>query len=74
VRQVQLDAYGPPSVLHVVEVPDPTPGPGEVLIATDASGITFVETQVRAGRSPRPGPLPEPPVVLGNGAGREEPL
>src|ERR1700726_1785791 len=66
-RQVQLDSYGPPSVLHVVEVPDLTPGDGEVLVRTEAAGITFIETQVRAGRSPRPGPLPKPPLVLGNG-------
>ena len=26
-RQVQLDAYGGPEVLHVVEVPDLRPGP-----------------------------------------------
>ncbi len=34
---------------------------------TAAAGITFVETQVRAGRSPRPGAGPTPPLVLGNG-------
>jgi NADPH:quinone reductase len=66
-RQIQLNEYGPPSVLHAVEVSDPTPGAGHVLVRTEAAGITFVETQVRAGRSPRPGPPPEPPLVLGNG-------
>ena len=66
-RQIRLDAYGGPEVLHVVEVADPLPGPGQVLVRTEAAGITFIETQVRAGRSPRPGPMPAPPLVLGNG-------
>jgi NADPH2:quinone reductase len=65
--QVQMAEYGPPSVLHLVEVPDAEPGPGQVAIRTAAAGITFVETQVRAGRSPRPGPGPALPAVLGSG-------
>jgi NADPH2:quinone reductase len=64
---VQLDVFGDPDVLHLVEAPDPTPGPGQVLIRTAAAGITFVETQVRAGRPPWPGPPPPLPLVPGNG-------
>jgi len=56
--QVRLDAFGGPDELHLVEVPDPVPGPGQVLVRTAAAGITFVETQVRAGRPPWPGPGP----------------
>lgn len=42
-----------------------------MLVEVDASGITFVDTQSRAGRDPRPGPPPPLPRVLGNGvAGR----
>ena len=66
-RQVQIDVYGGPEVLHLIEVPDPQPGAGQVVVRTAAAGITFVETQVRAGRSPRPGPGPALPIVLGNG-------
>lgn len=65
--QVRLDAFGGPDELHPVEVPDPVPGPGQLLVRTAAAGITFVETQVRAGRPPWPGPGPALPVVLGNG-------
>jgi len=66
-HQVQMEEYGGPAVLHLVEVPDAEPGPGQVAVRTAAAGITFVETQVRAGRSPRPGPGPALPAVLGNG-------
>lgn len=66
--QVQIDEHGAPEVLHLVEVPDPVPGPGQVLIEADAIGITFIETQMRAGRSPRPGgDALALPAVLGNG-------
>jgi NADPH2:quinone reductase len=65
--QVRLDAFGGPEELHLVEVPDPVLGAGQVLVRTAAAGITFVETQVRAGRPPWPGPGPALPVVLGNG-------
>jgi NADPH2:quinone reductase len=70
-RQVQIDTFGGPEVLHLVEVPDPAPGPGQVLVRTAVAGITFVETQVRAGRPPWPGGGPALPVVLGNGVAGE---
>jgi NADPH2:quinone reductase len=50
--QVQMAEYGAPAVLHLVEVPDAEPGPGQVAIRTAAAGITFVETQMRAGQPP----------------------
>jgi NADPH:quinone reductase len=66
-HQVQMAEYGDPDVLHLVEMPDAEPGPGQVAIRAAAAGITFVETQVRAGRPPWPGPGPALPAVLGNG-------
>ncbi len=66
-HQVQMEEYGAPDVLHLIEVPDAEPGPGQVAVRTAAAGITFVETQVRAGRPPWPGPGPDLPAVLGNG-------
>jgi NADPH2:quinone reductase len=56
-------------VLEVAEVPDPRPGSGEVVIDVDIAGVTFVETQVRAGRAPNPRMLPQLPAILGNGVG-----
>ncbi|WP_433501221.1 zinc-binding dehydrogenase [Sphaerimonospora sp. CA-214678] len=66
-RAVVMERFGGPEVLRVREVEDPEPGPGQVLVAVEYAGITFVETQVRAGSGPwgRP-PLPRIP---GNGVG-----
>jgi NADPH:quinone reductase len=61
--------FGPPSVLIPEEVPDPVPGPGEVVIGVEVANVTFVETQVRAGRAPHPAMLPSLPAILGNGVG-----
>lgn len=66
-RAVVMREFGPPEVLAGAEVPDPVPGPGQVLIEVEAAGITFVETQVRAGRAPNPAMLPALPAILGNG-------
>lgn len=66
---VVLASFGPPGNLTVAEVPDPVPGPGQVLVDVHIANITFVETQVRAGRPPNPAMLPRLPTVLGNGVG-----
>lgn len=63
-RAVVLRAYGGPEALVAEEVPDPVPGPGQVLIEVAVAGVTFVETQVRADRGPRRAELP---AILGNG-------
>lgn len=66
---VMLAEFGPPSVLMPAELPDPAPGPGQVVVEAAFAGITFVETQVRAGRPPNPAMAPALPAVLGNGVG-----
>jgi NADPH2:quinone reductase len=64
-----LHIFGPPSVLVVENVADPVPGPGHVSIDVQFAGITFVETQIRAGKPPNPAMLPTLPTILGNGVG-----
>ncbi|RKQ87255.1 NADPH2:quinone reductase [Solirubrobacter pauli] len=61
-RAVWLRAFGPPANLVVGEAPDPE---GEAIEVAYAN-ITFVETQVRAGRGPFPVNLP---MIPGNGVG-----
>src|ERR1700758_979893 len=69
VRAVIVRAFGPPRVLEPAVAADPRPGTGEVVIDVEFAGVTFVETQIRAGRPPRPEMLPALPAILGNGVG-----
>ena len=41
--------FGDVDVMRWVELPDPVPGPGELLVRVHASGINFAETRMRAG-------------------------
>lgn len=66
-RAVVAVQPGPPSVLEVVDLPDPVPAAGQVLVDVEIAAITFIDTQMRAGTSPR-SPVPFP-IVLGNGIG-----
>ena len=68
-RAVVMREFGPPEVLQPAEIAEVTAAPGEVVVDVDLCGVTFVETQIRAGRPPRPEMLPALPAVLGNGVG-----
>ena len=68
-RAVVLRAFGPPERLVAEEVPLPEPGPGQVRVDVEAASITFVETQIRAGRPPHAHMAPALPAILGNGVG-----
>ncbi|WP_406170875.1 zinc-binding dehydrogenase [Streptomyces sp. NBC_00996] len=48
-RAAQVKAFGGPEVLVPVEIADPVPGPGEVVIDVAYADTIFVETQVRSG-------------------------
>ncbi|WP_406331077.1 zinc-binding dehydrogenase [Streptomyces sp. NBC_00203] len=65
-RAVQVKAFGGPEVLVPVEVPDPVPAPGEVLIDVAYADTIFVETQVRSGWGLDYFPV-TPPYVPGGG-------
>jgi len=42
-KTVQFDHYGGPEVLHSVEVPDPVPGPEDVLISVKATTVNHLD-------------------------------
>lgn len=46
-RAVVQDRYGPPEVLHIVELERPVPGDGEVLIRVRASTVSQTDTHLR---------------------------
>jgi NADPH2:quinone reductase len=47
VRAVQIEEFGGPEVLRVVDVPEPSPGDGEVLIEVSRAGMNFADTHQR---------------------------
>jgi NADPH:quinone reductase-like Zn-dependent oxidoreductase len=49
VRAIQIDRFGTPDVLGIVDAPEPEPGPGEVLIRTVATSINPVDDKTREG-------------------------
>lgn len=57
--------FGPAGVLRHEQVPDPQPGPGQLRIAVQASGVHLVDTKIRAGEAGGPFPLPELPMTPG---------
>ncbi len=61
-QQLWITKAGPPSVLKVREAPDPTPGPAEVRIRVEASGVNFADLMARMGLYPD---APKIPCVVG---------
>ena len=57
-----VDRFGGPERLVLRERPDPSPGPGEVLVRTAAIGVNFADLFARAGAYPN---TPKPPFVPG---------
>jgi NADPH2:quinone reductase len=46
-RAIQMEEFGGPEVLKLVELPKPEPGPDEVLIRVSRSGLNFADTHTR---------------------------
>src|SRR5262245_22352845 len=61
---IRLHEFGPPDNLVLDELPDLTPGEGQVRIAVEASGVHLLDTTIRRGE-PGPLPLPELPTIPG---------
>ena len=63
-KAIVVRAFGGPAQLHLEEVPDPTPGPGEVLIRVHAVSVnTTLDVQLVAGASGMDVTLPLIPGV-----------
>jgi NADPH2:quinone reductase len=64
-KAVVVREFGPPEVMRLSEVPDPSPGPGQLLVRVRAAGVNPVETYIRAGTYAR---LPSLPYTPGSDA------
>ncbi|MFE4369111.1 quinone oxidoreductase family protein [Streptomyces sp. NPDC056835] len=66
-RAIFVEQRGGPEVMTWTELPDPVPGPGEVLVRLGVAGVNFMDVGVRT----RPLPGWSVPTVLGvEGMGR----
>ena len=57
---IEIAETGGPDVLTYVTKPQPSPGPGQVLIKAEAIGVNFIDTYFRKGQYPR-----EVPFIVG---------
>jgi NADPH:quinone reductase-like Zn-dependent oxidoreductase len=65
VRAVRIHEDGGPEVLRLEELPDPEPGPGEVLVELRAAGLNHLDVWVRKGLPS----VPKPRILGADGAG-----
>ena len=65
-KAVQAHETGGPEVLKYDEIPEPSPGPGEALIAIEAIGVNYTDVSSRKGTNPPPS-LPWTPGREGAG-------
>lgn len=56
-RAIQVTEPGGPEVLRPTQLPDPAPGPGQLLVQTRAIGVNFIDIYFRAGRYEAPMPF-----------------
>jgi NADPH:quinone reductase len=65
-RAIVFERNGGPDVLELTEVPDPSPGAGQVLVEVEAAGVNYRDVYEREGR----GYGAKPPAIIGvEGAG-----
>lgn len=48
-KAIQIHSTGGPEALQLVDLPIPQPGPGQVLIRIEATGVNFIEVYFRKG-------------------------
>jgi len=69
VRAILHDRYGPPDVLRLADLPDPVPGPGAVLVRTEAASLNPVDRKIRSGLLQAFFPVTFPAIPGRDGAG-----
>jgi NADPH2:quinone reductase len=64
-RAAIVTRFGPPDVIEVSEIPDPSPGPGDISIDVTRAGVGLVDVFIRQGLYKDREGLPQPPYVPG---------
>jgi NADPH:quinone reductase-like Zn-dependent oxidoreductase len=62
-KAVVMNEYGGPEVLKFTDYPDPTPGPGEVLIRVAAASINPIDLLQRSGATKDFFPVEFPGII-----------
>jgi NADPH2:quinone reductase len=60
-KAIRVHAFGGPEVLTLEDVPEPVPGPGQVLVQVKAAGVNPVDTYIRSGTYAQSPALPYVP-------------
>jgi NADPH2:quinone reductase len=66
-KAIRIHEFGGPAVMKLEDVPDPTAGPGEVVVRVRAAGVNPVDAYIVTGTYPRKPPLPYTPGQDGAG-------
>jgi NADPH2:quinone reductase len=64
-KAVQVTRFGDPTVLSLADLPDPTPGPGQVAIDVTHAAVGLIDVFLRQGVFKDAEGLPQPPFVPG---------
>ncbi len=64
-KAVQASQFGAPSVLTITDLPDPTPGPGQIAIDVTHAAVGLIDVYLRQGLFKDAPGLPQPPYVPG---------
>jgi NADPH2:quinone reductase len=62
-KAIQISRIGGSEVLQLADLPDPVPGPGEVLVQATSIGVNYFDLLIRTGRYRW---MPALPFILGN--------
>lgn len=60
-KAIRVQQFGEPDVLKLAEVPELSPGPGQIVVRVRAAGVNPVETYIRSGKYAKLPTLPYTP-------------
>src|SRR5512138_1775996 len=66
-KAIRVHAFGPPEVMQLAELPDPTPAHDQVIVMLHAIGVNPVDTYIRSGQYRPDLELPYTPGLDGAG-------